>query len=281
MCFTVAMSTDHRPVLVPIEQDETLTGEAVALDVQSLGFFLRALGLVIDVVATIGLLVLMLSVAQWLIGAGVIGSELVPPLSIALLVLVLVVVPTTVETATRGRSLGKLAVGGRVVRADGGATGFRQALLRALVGVLEIWFTFGALAAVVGIFTPRSQRLGDLLAGTFSERTRTRALPPPAPGLPPALAEWATLADVGRLPDRLAARIAQFVRQAPEMMPGARERLAARLAGEASAYVAPLPPVDPDTLLRGVAAVRRDRELRALLLENERVAALTSARQGR
>ena len=34
---------------VEIHQDEVLTGEAVALDVQPIGFFLRALGVLIDV----------------------------------------------------------------------------------------------------------------------------------------------------------------------------------------------------------------------------------------
>ncbi|MGL1316125.1 hypothetical protein ACSTLB_00270, partial [Vibrio parahaemolyticus] len=38
-------------------EDETLTGEAVALDIQPLGFFLRAVGCLIDMVAGIVLLV--------------------------------------------------------------------------------------------------------------------------------------------------------------------------------------------------------------------------------
>src|SRR3546814_14926190 len=86
--------------------------------------------------------------------------------------------PTTVETVTRGRSLGKLAVGGRIVRADGGAIGFRHAFLRALLGVLELWFTLGSLAALVGAFTPLAQRLGAPLAGPYRARTRPRPPPP-------------------------------------------------------------------------------------------------------
>lgn len=268
------MATGPSSAPAGVPQDETLTGEAVALDVQSLGFFLRAVGLLIDMVVAIALLLLFAMVLVWLVGAGVVDAALQPPLVITTLVLVAVVLPTTVETITRGRSLGKLAVGGRIVRADGGASGFRQAFLRALAGVLEVWMTLGALAAVVGAFTPRAQRLGDLLAGTHSERTRTRALPDAAPGVPPALTSWAATADVARLPDRLAARIARFVRSAPEMQPAARARLAAELAAQARPFVSPVPPVDPETFLRGVAGVRRDREYRALQLENERVANL-------
>ncbi|MEU1972479.1 RDD family protein [Microbacterium sp. NPDC019599] len=268
------------PIVVDVRQDEILTGEAVALDVQPIGFFLRALGCLIDVVLALALLLLLGLTISWLIGSSIVDDAVFPILLIAGLVLVTIVLPTVVETATGGRSLGKLAVGGRVVRLDGGASGFRQAFIRALVGLFEIWFTAGAVAAIVGAFTPRSQRLGDLMAGTYAERTRTPSLPPSAPGVPHALVHWATLADVARLPDRLARRTAQFVSHAESMEPAARARVAASLASEARSYVAPVPAVDPETFLRGVVAVRRDRELRALWLETQRVAALTAGGSG-
>ena len=264
------------PIVVDVMQDEILTGEAVALDVQPIGFFLRALGCFIDVLVGIALLIMFGLVSSWLLGSNVLDSAVFPILAVTSLVLVTVVLPTVVETASRGRSLGRLVAGGRVVRVDGGAAGFRQAFIRALVGVFEIWFTAGAVAAIVGAFTPRSQRLGDLMAGTYAERTRTPALPPSAPGVPPALLGWATVADVARLPDRLSRRIAQFVSHAENLVPHARARIAASLASEARAFVSPVPPVDPETFLRGIAAVRRDRELRALGLETQRVASLTS-----
>ena len=49
-------------------------------------------------------------------------------------VLALVGYPIVFETATRGRSLGKMALGLRVVSDDGGPERFRQALFRALAG---------------------------------------------------------------------------------------------------------------------------------------------------
>lgn len=266
--------------MVDIRQDEILTGEAVALDVQPIGYFLRALGLFIDVLLALGVLVLLSLVAAWLLGQSVLDGSVSPILGVVVFVLVTVVLPTVVETLSRGRSLGKLAVGGRIVRADGGASGFRQALIRALVGVFEIWLTAGAVAALVGAFTPRGQRLGDLVAGTYSERTRTPKLPPSAPGVPYPLLGWAQVADVARLPDRLARRTSQFVAHADAMEPAARTRLAASLAREASAHVSPVPPVDPEMFLRAVVAVRRDRELRALGLEAQRVGTLTAGATG-
>jgi len=267
-----------QPTLVAVHQDEVLTGEAVALDVQPIGFFLRTLGALIDVALSVLLIIAFALLFSTLSAQGLLTENVLGIATVTMLVIVLVVVPTTVETLTRGRSLGKLAVGGRIVRADGGASGFRQALIRALVGVLEIYFTLGAIALLVGAFTPRSQRLGDLLAGTYSERTRTSPLPDAPLPLPPGLEPWAALADVGRIPDSLARRVAQFIRQADLLAPPRRALLASELAGEVRPHVSPLPPVDPETMLRAVIAVRRGRELRSLELEAQRVAALTAGR---
>lgn len=268
---------DGRASLIDIHQDEVLTGEAVALDVQPVAYFLRALGVLIDMLIGVVLLLLFVWLTTWLLGIGALDESAITIVTIAVLVLVLVAVPTVVETMTRGRSVGKLIVGGRIVRTDGGAAGFRHAFIRAIVGVFELWMTVGAVAALVGAFTPRSQRLGDLMAGTYSERTRTPRLPDAEFGIPPQLMEWAAIADVGRLPERLSRRLAQFAASARSMEPSARARVAASLAGEASAHVSPVPAVDPETLIVGVVAVRRQRELRALQLETARVDALTAA----
>lgn len=252
-----------------LAEDEVLTGEAVALDVQPTGVLLRAVGAVIDI-----LLATVLMVGAVLVITGPLAPLLPAGAQqmtvIVTLVLVLVVLPTAVEATTRGRSLGRLAVGTRIVRSDGGASGFRQALIRALVGVLEIYFTLGVVAVLAGAFTPRSQRLGDLLAGTYSQRTRVAPLPSPLPPVPPTLEQWASVVDVARLPDRLSRRLAQFLVQAPRLAPAARHRIAEELRDEVSAFVYPMPNTDPLTALLGIAAARRDRELRALTAHGER-----------
>jgi uncharacterized RDD family membrane protein YckC len=249
--------------------DDVLTGEAVALDVKPASYILRAAGTIIDFVLS---LVVMLGC--FLLVAYT-GAGLDEAASRILLVLIpvfgMVVLPTTVELATRGRSVGKLAVGARIVRDDGGAIGFRHALIRALVGVIEIYFTLGAVAALTGLLNHRSKRLGDLLAGTYSQLVRVPAPQPLALYLPPHLIGWAQTADVARLPDRLSRRIAQFVRQAPGLTPAARAGLSTELAREAAPYVSPLPPVDAETFLVAVAILRRERDARGLALERRRL----------
>lgn len=269
-----------QPPAATIRQDEVLTGEAVALDIQPLSLFQRALGTLIDVVATVLVLLGLALVAGWLLGESIVDPSTAPIFGVVALVIALVIAPTAIETLTGGRSLGRLAVGGRIVRTDGGSAGLRQAFIRAFIGVFEIWFTFGAVAALVGAFTPRTQRLGDLVAGTYCERTRAAKLSGRVPELPPALAGWATVADVGRMPDRLARRVTQFVHHAHALEPAARVRVASALAAELTPYVSPLPTTDPESFVLAVSVMRRERELRALQSQNARLAALTGGDSG-
>lgn len=187
-------------------------------------------------------------------------------LTLVSVVLCFVMVPATVETLTRGLSLGKLAAGLRIVRDDGGAIRFRHAVIRALIGFLEIYLTFGGVAIAVALFDGRSRRLGDIVAGTYSLRRRVPVEPTIVPVMPRHLAGWAHAADIGRIPDALGRRAAQFMRQAPRMSPLSRSGMAAALATEMSGYVAPSPPpgTTPDDYLAAVLAERRARELRRL-----------------
>ncbi len=265
----------------PIDvSDEVLSGEAVAIDVQPVGFLLRALGAAIDMLLGYAVFALWLFLRIWLLNAGVLDDATDRIATVAAIVVSFVVLPITMEVALKGRSLGKLAIGGRIVRVDGGAAGFRHAFIRALIGVLEIYITFGGIAVLTGAFTARSQRLGDLVAGTYSQRVRTPALISHAPVLPPALAGWAQIADVARMPDRLARRISQFLVSAPRMIPAARARVAQELLMEATQFVSPVPPVSPEQVLVGITVLRRERERRALENADRRAERLTGRHVG-
>ncbi len=260
----------------PRNEFELVTGEAVALDVRPASVILRAAGTIIDWLAYLLLFVVMALAVIWLVGDSI-DEALARSLSISGLVFSILIVPMTVETLTGGRSLGKLAIGARIVRDDGGAIQLRHAFIRALVGVMELYFTFGGLAAMTALLNGRSKRLGDLLAGTYSQHERVPADAAPVRGLPLELEEWSQIVDIVRLPDQLSRRIAQFLRQASRLTPDSRTRLAAGLADETSAFVSPIPAVPSEIFLLGVAAVRRDREYAALLLERSRLERLRPA----
>lgn len=180
-------------------------------------------------------------------------------------VLCLVVVPVAVETLSRGRSLGKLATGLRIVRDDGGSIRFRHALIRGLIGFLEIYATFGGLAIAVALFNDKSKRLGDVVAGSYSLRQRVPAERKILPYAPPHLQAWVGIADIGRVPDGAARRASQFIQQASRMAPESRTRLAGALATELAAHVAPPPPgTTPEDYLHAVLCERRNRDLERL-----------------
>src|SRR5262245_58068158 len=79
-------------------------------------------------------------------------------------VLVTVGYPVIFETLSRGRTLGKLALGLRVVSDDGGPERFRQALVRGLASAIESWALFGVPALITSLFSARGKRLGDVFA---------------------------------------------------------------------------------------------------------------------
>lgn len=243
---------------------ELIVGEAVALDLRPAAFVLRAAGAAIDFLVYIGGYILLFVIFSSIAASLALDEALIRAVSIVGLVIAIVIVPLTVETLSQGKSLGKLAVGARIVRDDGGAIGLRHAAIRALAGVLEIFFTLGGLAAIVALLDSRSRRLGDLIAGTYSQNERVSQAVTPVFGVPVPLAAWAATADVARMPDGLSRRISQFLGQAGGMIPASRQRLASELANEAARYVSPIPATDPELFLAAVSAVRRDREFTAL-----------------
>ena len=273
-------SVDYSVDYDEIEDEALITGEAVALDLRPAGFILRAGGAAIDLVLYFGLYLVGLLIFMFnAVNAGL-DEALLRSISVVGLVLFIVVIPIAVETISHGRSLGKLAVGARIVRDDGGAIGFRHAFIRGLVGVFEVFMTLGGGALIVGLLNRRAKRLGDMLAGTYSQHERFPNFVTPVYGVPLELVEWSQTADVARMPDALARRINQFLAQARGHSSDTRVRLARSLASEASVYVSPLPESDAELFLAAVASLRRDREMEALRLEQRRLETLRPVLSG-
>ncbi len=249
------------------DDDELITGEAVALNLRPTPFVLRAAGAAIDILAILVLAVGIFIAAIYGIIQYLPAEGWINVVAIAILVFCFVVVPMTIELLSKGRSLGKLAVGARIVRDDGGAIGFRHAFIRALVGVIEVFATMGGIAIIVALLDSRSRRVGDLLAGTYSQHERISAIETVPFGVPMELLEWSRTADVARLPDRLARRISQFLKSASSYTPTTRTTMSIELANEASVFVAPVPDCQAELFLAGVVSIRRQRDAMALASE--------------
>ena len=244
--------------------DGIITGEGVLLESRPTSSAVRLVAALIDLaVLAAGLFLIFIVIGLVAPYADEQSSRI---LFVVLLATITVVVPTTVDTLTRGRSLGKLAMGIRIVRDDGGPIVFRQSFVRALVGVFELWFTLGTVALICSTVHPQGKRVGDILAGTYAVRVRGAARTRMPLVMPYQLAGWASNADIARLPDGLALSTRQFLGRTATLHPSSRIQLGSRLSAELEKYVNPLPPAGthPEAFLAAVLTERRNREYVAL-----------------
>ncbi|MGY0234532.1 RDD family protein [Longispora urticae] len=245
---------------MPENAPRLVSGEAVELDVRIARIGSRALALMLDVLVQA-------------VFAGFLAIVAIPALSageaaaagayILGFVLVFVVLPVTVTLLTRGRSVGKLALGLRVVRDDGGPITFRHALTRTLVGVAVEWPGIALPAGLwVMLVHPQGKRIGDLAAGTFVIHDRAPAQWGWVPPMPPALSGWARNLDLSGLPDDLALAVRHYLARNRSLRIDARQRLGFALAAEVTACTTPPPP--PNTPgWAYLAAVLAERNRRA------------------
>ncbi|WP_283138475.1 RDD family protein [Rhizohabitans arisaemae] len=254
---------------------DVVTGDAVVLDVRVAQLPSRGVAFLIDFVAqTVAYLGFV-----FLLGAVIprVDPALATAIYIGFAVLIYAGYPIVFETLSRGRSLGKLAMGLRVVGDDGGPVRFRQALVRGLAGVIELYGFSGSAAVITSLANRRGKRLGDVFAGTIviGERASYRAVPPPA--IPPGLAAWAGTLELSRLPVELANTARQYLLRGRELAPDVHREMGARIANTVIGYISPPPPpgLPPETFLAAVLAERRtrhERRLRTALARNVRPA---------
>lgn len=243
----------------PFGSAPLVTGDAVVLELRPAGFATRAVALFIDILLQGILLVALGMLGSWM-STGLDEAALAA-LTLGLSVLVLVGYPTAFETLSRGRSLGKLALGLRVVGTDGSPERFRQALGRALMSVVEVWMTTGVVALITSLINRDGRRLGDFAAGTTVVEERTGRRRNEAITMPPQLAGWAANAELSGLSSETAADARQYVLRYDELAGHTRHELGVQLAEAVAAQVSPPPPpgTSPPYFLAAVLAERRRR----------------------
>ena len=242
---------------------EVVTGDAVVLDVQVAQLPVRAVGALIDIaVIVIGYL---LALMLWAATLSQFDDAVTAAIMIIFTVLLFVGYPLVFETATRGRTVGKMVMGLRVVSDDGGPERFRQALFRALASIVEIWMLLGSPAVICSMLSTKAKRIGDIFAGTVVISERGPKLGPP-PTMPPYLAWWAASLQLSGLGAEQAEVARQFLSRATQLDPLLRDQMAYRIASDVLSRVAPPPPpgTPPQVALAAVLAERHRRELARL-----------------
>ncbi|MER6393045.1 RDD family protein [Streptomyces sp. NPDC059382] len=240
---------------------DLVTGDAVVLGLRPARLPSRALAICLDaLVYGAGYLLVSIGIV---FATASLDDAAQAAVAVGMFLLVLVGVPIAVETLTHGRSLGKLALGLRVVREDGGPIRFRHALVRGAMGVVELLITFGSVACIASLVSSRGRRLGDVFAGTLVVRERVpgaRVMPVPPP--PPWLAGRFTGLDLSAVPDGLWLTIRQYLTRMNQLDPHTGAAMAAKLADEVVARTGTPPPagVPAAAFLMAVVHERQSRD---------------------
>ncbi|MGW7683536.1 RDD family protein [Kribbella sp. NPDC054772] len=247
---------------------QLVTGEAVVLQVRIARMPTRALACAIDIALQGAVLVALIS----LLAGFLLGGEASEALGVALIFIVVLLVVVgyrvVMETLTRGRTVGKMVLGLKVVRDDGSSIRFRHALVRTLM-----WFFvdfapwFAACPGIVAsLMNKQGKRIGDMVAGTVVIRERHQPMASPPLFVPAQLVQWAQSLELSRLSDELANAARDYLARYTELLPGAQIAIGEALATRVAAVIAPPPPgpIIAPAFLSAVLAERRRRELHRL-----------------
>jgi uncharacterized RDD family membrane protein YckC len=238
-----------------------VTPEAVVLSFETAGVGSRVVAMSID-----------LAIQLAAVGIVLLGSSLLSGTPIGWapayfgIFLIAFGYPIGLETLWRGRTVGKAAMGLRVVTIEGAPIRFRHALVRGALGLIDFWFTLGAAGVLCILMTKRNQRLGDLAAGTLvlRERTGARAVAAATFWIPPGWEAYAATLDVNGITAADYQAIRSFLLRAGTLDPWTRDRVAREIATAVlpRLHHQPPPGVSAEILLLCVAALYQARQRR-------------------
>ena len=177
-----------------------------------------------------------------------------------LLFLVIFAYDVPFEVLNRGRTVGKVAAGIRVVGTQGEPIGFIASAIRNILRIadfLPLLYVGGVIAIVS---TRRDQRVGDLFAGTIVVRDRfpgvAGSVSAPATVPVEAVATW----DVSALDQQDLATVHQFLDRRLALPIPVRAYFASELASRVGPKVAGAPyGTHPEFLLEGVVVAKQAR----------------------
>jgi uncharacterized RDD family membrane protein YckC len=248
-------------------QAGVVTPEAVVLDFRTATVPSRVLAVSIDLAAQLGTIAALNAALVAMVGDGGIGWVGIVVL-LFVYFLVLFGYPVAMETLWRGRTLGKAAMGLRVVTVEGGPVRFRHAAVRAALILVDYFLPPIGVTGVLSILlSRRDQRLGDLAAGTLVIRDRLASIPPTAVTFPPPTGFEAYTAslDTAGLGEQQYRLVRSFLLRRHAMTPEARDRLAASIGHGVSQVLRhdPPPMVSAELFLGCVAAAYQRRSAAA------------------
>ena len=160
------------------------------------------------------------------------------------------------EWLWQGQTVGKRLYGLRVIRDDGAPAGFVAVLVRNVIRIVDFLPLFYGLGLLMIIFTSRSQRLGDLAAGTYVVRA-------PRPQLDYFSLRTMSPLGAGRtietraLSGEMQRLVREFVAREAKLNPNDRVRIARQIADRLRPYVLDIAVADGDDDVEFLRAIAR------------------------
>jgi uncharacterized RDD family membrane protein YckC len=165
------------------------------------------------------------------------------------------------EWLWNGQTIGKRRAGLRVIGSDGEPARFTAVLIRNLLRLVDFLPAWYALGVMMIFLTPRSQRLGDLAAGTYVVRAPKPRLDwlslrtlDPSLAVPGRTGAEGTSVRISGESQRL---VREFVARERALAPADRARIAAALARPLRAAVPQIDEVDDTAFLHRIASSLR------------------------
>ena len=236
-----------------------VTPEAVVLDLPTASPGIRVLARLLDLMVTLFVFYALTTVVAIAgTGLGGLGGTAVFILVAFGLFAVVLVYPVLMEGLWGGRTLGKAALGLRVVRTDGAPIGFGHAAVRGGLGLIEVWGSLGSLGFLAMLFSRRDQRLGDRAAGTLVLRERRGGVLRPVQLLvPPGCEQIVMTMDVGAMSAADYELVRSFLVRWGDFADQQRAAVAATMAGRLwQRFRHPVPSWTAARLLPGVPGRR-------------------------
>ena len=139
------------------------------------------------------------------------------------------------EWLWNGQTIGKRIFKLRVINEDGSPARFTAVLIRNLLRLVDFLPAFYGVGVLVIVLSPKSQRLGDLAAGTYVVRAprpkvdwfSLRTVTPLGAG---------TTAETRRMPGEAQRLVREFVAREADLAPTERARIAAVIAAKLRPY---------------------------------------------
>jgi uncharacterized RDD family membrane protein YckC len=157
------------------------------------------------------------------------------------------------EWLWNGQTIGKRAFRLRVINEDGSPAQFTAVLIRNLLRLVDFLPALYGVGVLFIVLSPKSQRLGDLAAGTYVVRAprpqvdwfSLRTVTPLGEGL---------TAETRRMPGEAQRLVREFVARESQLAPSERARIAAVIAAKLRTYtVDDLGPLSDIELIHAIA----------------------------